>query len=80
MNVIGQNNIYSTVSYWASSVMKTLIDKISYYTKSSVPTDNAISANVGDIVWNTGTDNVIGWKCTVAGSPGTWKTMQTVMP
>ena len=34
--------------------------------------DNTIQWSVGDTVWNTGADNVVLWKCTVAGAPGTW--------
>jgi hypothetical protein len=30
---------------------------------------------VGDIVWNTGADNVVLWKNTVAGTPGTWASL-----
>lgn len=33
----------------------------------------------GDIVLNNGVDNVLGWKCTVAGTPGTWKYMQVTL-
>jgi len=30
---------------------------------------------VGDITWNTAADNVVLWKCTVAGTPGTWSSL-----
>jgi hypothetical protein len=42
---------------------------------SAAPTssDNTINWARGDIVWNTGTDNVGYWQCTVKGSPGTWQ-------
>ncbi len=42
---------------------------------SAAPTDNTVTWNANDITWKLGTDNVIGWKCTVAGAPGTWKSM-----
>lgn len=36
--------------------------------------------SVGDIVYNTApaTSAPIGWVCTVAGSPGTWKAFGTI--
>lgn len=35
---------------------------------------------VGDIVWNTAptAGGFIGWTCTTAGTPGTWKTFGAV--
>lgn len=37
---------------------------------------------VGDIVWNTGVTagGFVGWVCTTAGTPGTWKTFGAVTP
>jgi hypothetical protein len=42
------------------------------------PTDG--TWNVGDKVWNTSPapGGVVGWVCTTAGSPGTWKTFGTI--
>jgi hypothetical protein len=33
----------------------------------------------GSVIYNTGTDNVLGWKCTSAGTPGTWKAMSVTL-
>jgi hypothetical protein len=35
---------------------------------------------VGDIVWNSAPSSggFIGWVCTTAGSPGTWKTFGAI--
>jgi len=47
---------------------------------SAAPT--AGTWNQGDIVFNTGAaaSGTIGWVCTTAGSPGTWKTFGTISP
>ena len=45
---------------------------------SAAPTSaTAAAAAVGDIVWNNApaAGSPLGWVCTVAGAPGTWKTM-----
>lgn len=39
------------------------------------------TAKRGDIVWNTAPSangNSVGWICTTAGSPGTWKAFGSV--
>lgn len=46
---------------------------------SSAPTSTDWVFTAGSRWINTGTDNVIDWKCTVAGAPGTWKYRQSVM-
>jgi hypothetical protein len=33
----------------------------------------------GDLILNNGSDNVIGWKCTVSGTPGIWKYIQGIL-
>lgn len=45
---------------------------------AAAPTDGAHA--VGDIVFNTApaAAGTIGWVCTTAGSPGTWKTFGTI--
>ena len=79
--VYGINNVYSTLLNTNNGPnLKYYVGSKAFSYGSAAPTDNTISAATGDIVWNTGTDNVIGWKCTVAGSPGTWGAMQTVIP
>lgn len=47
-------------------------------TRSAAPTTGAWI--VGDVVWNTApaASGNIGWVCTTAGSPGTWKTFGTI--
>ena len=54
------------------------IEPVSYLNRSSVPTSGRY--RVGDIVWNTSptSGGSIGWVCTVAGSPGTWKTFGAI--
>jgi hypothetical protein len=52
---------------------------VNYLLGTAAPTSNIYKFNVGDIVYNTANDNVLGWKCTVAGSPGTWKYMQVTL-
>lgn len=46
---------------------------------TAAPTDNTVTWAVGDTAWNTANDNVLGWKCTTAGSPGTWKSMSVTL-
>ena len=46
-----------------------------HYFGAAAPTGTTIYFPAGSIVWNTGVDNVLGWKATVAGYPGTWKSM-----
>ena len=52
---------------------------VNYLLGTAAPTDNAYKFGVGDTVYNTAADNVLGWKCNVAGSPGTWKYMQVTL-
>jgi hypothetical protein len=36
----------------------------------------------GDVVWNSqpAAAGTVGWVCTTAGTPGTWKTFGTIAP
>lgn len=45
---------------------------------SAAPTSGTYS--VGDIVWNTApaASGTVGWVCTTAGTPGTWKTFGSI--
>jgi hypothetical protein len=47
-------------------------------TRSAAPAAGAW--RVGDVVWNSApaAAGTIGWVCTAAGSPGTWKTFGTI--
>lgn len=47
---------------------------------TAAPTTNAWT--VGDIVWNTTptAGGTLGWVCTTAGTPGTWKTFGGIAP
>lgn len=42
---------------------------------AAAPTSNSYAFAVGDMVYNTAPGATIGWVCTTAGSPGTWKTI-----
>ena len=75
----GVNNIY-TGSTNLTSPMKYKLNAKTLSNGTAAPTDNTVACAVGDIVWNTANDNVLGWKCTTAGSPGTWKSMSVVFP
>lgn len=47
---------------------------------TAAPTTNAWT--VGDVVWNTApaAGGTLGWVCTTAGTPGTWKTFGGIAP
>lgn len=47
---------------------------------AAAPTDGTWA--VGDIAYNTSpiTNGIVGWSCTVAGTPGTWKTFTLDQP
>ena len=70
---IGANNGATFVEYDSTT------GKV-YSRGTAAPTDNTVTWAIGDTVWNTAGDNVIGWKCTTAGSPGTWGAMTVTMP
>ncbi len=42
---------------------------------TAAPADGAFAAQVGDIVWNAGDGDVVCWRCTRAGAPGTWQAL-----
>ncbi len=48
--------------------------------KSSIPTTGTWT--VGDFFWNTNpaSNNILGWICTVAGTPGTWVPIYAIDP
>jgi hypothetical protein len=75
----------STLTFLMSNLsVNTYIDSIelvpvNYLLGTAAPTDNAYKYSVGEIIYNTANDNVLGWKNTVAGSPGTWKYMQVTL-
>jgi parallel beta-helix repeat protein len=84
MNVHGFNNIVRPgLDYGYGLFMKHRVNSTNYSTGSAAPADNTASGtnwSAGDIVWNTGTDNVLGWKCIAGGTPGTWGAMTVTMP
>jgi len=56
---LGDNVVYGSRAHWLGAP----------------PTSSAHYFSVGSVVYsnNPATDGVIGWVCTVAGAPGTWK-------
>lgn len=52
----------------------TLPNGVRHFQGAAAPTTG--TAKQGDLVWNTApaaNGNNVGWICTAAGSPGTWK-------
>lgn len=79
-NVVTLNaNADATVSSAAVSYSAPLYRNVNIYTNAA-PTTGAW--NVGDIAYNSSptAGGYIGWVCTVAGTPGTWKTFGAISP
>ena len=78
-DVYGSNNIVGKyINYAPNGIISTINGKKILY-KPSAPAVGIWS--VGDIVWNSAADNVLGWKCTGAGVDGgaTWKSMSITL-
>jgi hypothetical protein len=58
-----------------------LFDGVSYH-GSAVPTWSAWSWDVGDVIYSTAPTpgGNVGWVCTTAGAPGTWKAFGDISP
>ena len=62
--------------------VKIVSDRLNtFFTNNRIATGTAAPTSgtwkVGDIVISTTQSGVIGWVCTIAGTPGTWKTIQS---
>jgi hypothetical protein len=66
--------VYKGSSVWGTLDMSTVLQKSSY-TGTEAPTSGTWLR--GDVVWNTAptSGGTLGWICTTAGTPGTWKVM-----
>jgi hypothetical protein len=45
---------------------------------SGAPTDNTVTNTAGDVVWNIEVGDVVLWRCTATGAPGTWKSVSGI--
>ena len=73
LNLVSGDNV-SVFRFYVWDGIKDQSEHRIVVSDNAAPTSSTgkINWSVGDIVWNTGADNVILWKCTVKGAPGTW--------
>jgi hypothetical protein len=69
--------VYKGSNVWGTLDMSTVLQKASY-TGSAAPTTGTWL--LGDVVWNTAptSGGTLGWICTTAGTPGTWKVFGSI--
>jgi hypothetical protein len=76
-NSDGSKNLWN--NSWDTAWMnQTYVERRKEYYNSAAPTGG--TWNQGDIIWNTtpSAGGTLGWVCTTAGSPGTWKTFASI--
>ena len=89
--ILLNNNVYNHLSYnflirgsTNKSILQSLNNKTTNFTRNILYGDNypttVTDSEVGDICLNTNATagGNIGWVCTVAGTPGTWKAFGTI--
>jgi hypothetical protein len=83
-NLLGAGNIPVTISN--ANIVSDSTDAVlqlggvRHFYGTGVPA--AGDYNVGDMIWNSlpAAGGSVGWICTTAGAPGTWKTFGTIAP
>lgn len=75
-SLAGVNGALGIGTHYLGSTAQMLLRDLS----SGPPTSTSVVSLQGDFIWNTaGTSGQpIGWYCTVAGSPGTWRAAGTI--